>query len=124
MTEALAARSAAAAAGCFTRGAAIAASAGLVRESFARKELLFTRGERKRACAIDAGKGFVGVHFEFLTCLSVVRYLSTTRKIALEGGEGVSHKSLPESTLCSDKSKKDRIPTRRRWHQDSIGSFA
>src|SRR5579863_2117674 len=57
-------RSAPAAAGGFTRGAAIAASAGFVGESFTRKELLFARGERERASAIDAGKGFVGVHYE------------------------------------------------------------
>ena len=50
------------AAGGFTRGPAIAASARFVRESFTRKELLLARRERECASAIDAGKGFVGVH--------------------------------------------------------------
>jgi hypothetical protein len=64
---AAAVRSSAAAAGLFSRGAAIAASAGFVRESFARKELLFVRREWERASAIDAGKGFVGVQLSLLT---------------------------------------------------------
>src|SRR5579883_166958 len=64
LTAAVAAaiRSAAPAPGRFTRGTAIAAAPGFVGESFAREELLFARGERKRASAVDAGQGFVGVH--------------------------------------------------------------
>jgi hypothetical protein len=61
--------SAAAAAGCFTRGPAIAASARFVCESFARKKLLFARGERERASAVSASEGFVGVHLSLLTLL-------------------------------------------------------
>jgi hypothetical protein len=64
---AAAVRSPAAAAGGFSRGAAIAASAGFVRESFTRKELLLIRREWERASAIDAGKGFVCVHLSLLT---------------------------------------------------------
>jgi hypothetical protein len=57
---------AAAAISGFTRGAAIAAPAGFVGESFACKELLFVRAELKCASAVDAAKGFVGIHLSLL----------------------------------------------------------
>src|SRR5579863_278257 len=65
--------SAAATAGCFARGAAIGASAGFVRESFARKELLFARGEREGASAVNAVEGFVVVHLSLLTLVNAGR---------------------------------------------------
>jgi hypothetical protein len=66
LTIAAASGSAASAVRCFTRGAAIAASAGFIRESFACKELLFVRRELEGASAIDAVKGFVSVHLSLL----------------------------------------------------------
>src|SRR5581483_9511306 len=66
---AAATRSAAAAAGGFTCSATVAASTRFVCKSFTRKELLFARREGKRASAIDAVKGFVGVHLSLLTLL-------------------------------------------------------
>jgi hypothetical protein len=64
---AAAGRSSVPAAGGFPRGAAIAASARFVRESFTCKELLFVRRKWECASAIDAGKGFVSVHLSLLT---------------------------------------------------------
>jgi hypothetical protein len=50
---------AAAAAGVFASRTAIAAAAGLIRKAFACVKLLFARGEREAASAIDAIKGFI-----------------------------------------------------------------
>jgi hypothetical protein len=53
---------AAVASGCFTRCAAIRATARFVRKPFAREEFLFANREGERSSAIDAIEIFIFVH--------------------------------------------------------------
>ena len=69
---AVSATTAAATTGGLPGGAAVVATAGLIGEAFARKELLLTRRERERACAIDASEGFIYVHERVSKLLYVV----------------------------------------------------